>query len=772
VNPGFVIDRAGSYTVELIVHDGTAPSLPDLVAITTENTAPVANAGADQTATVTATVTLDGGASSDVDGDPLTFRWSFLSRPPGSASALSDPAAVMPTFVTDEPGTYSLQLIVNDGTLESVPDTVAVTTANSPPVADAGADQSALVGDTVTLDGSGSNDVDGDPLTSVWSLTIVPPGSAANLSDPSSVTPSFTVDLPGTYVAQLIVNDGTASSQPDTVSISTSNSPPVAAAGDDQLVVAGDLVALDGTASSDADGDPLLFRWSITTRPQASTAVLVGDATDRPAFVADEAGDYVVQLIVNDGTVDSAPDTVLIGAASQPAAVVVIEATDASAAESADGGQFTITRTGDPVSPLSVTYLIIGTATNGADYQPISTNVTIEAGSSTATIDITPIDDDLIEPTERVELRIVDGAGYAAGSPSLAIVSIADDDLPVVTVTAGDANASEAGPAEGTFTFSRTGGTGTDLPVLISRGGTAISSNTGPQDYAAIGEAITIPAGASQATVTLVPLTDNLLEGTETVVLTIRPAPGYVVGAPAAATVTISDDPPVVNIQATDADASESGGDRGVFLLSRSGGDSGAELVVDLEIGGTAVNNTDYALISGLATIPVGETSLPITVVPIPDSRVETPESVVITIQPRSGEPTYQIGTPDSATVTIADDPAIVTVVATDPDASEAGPDPAVLTFTRSGGNLSAPLLVFVSRGGTAANGSDYPSLGGSTFIVTIPADTTSTVVTITPLPDALAEAAETVILTISPNAAYVIGTPGSATVTIADSPP
>lgn len=76
-----------------------------------------------------------------------------------------------------------------------------------------------------------------------------------------------------------------------------------------------------------------------------------------------------------------------------------------------------------------------------------------------------------------------------------------------------------------------------------------------------------------------------------------------------------------------------------------------------------------------------------------------------------------------------------------------------------------------MSRSGTASNGSDYASLGGGTFIVTIPANETSALVTITPLADALVEPVETVILTINPNASYTIGT-ATATVTIADAGP
>lgn len=90
---------------------------------------------------------------------------------------------------------------------------------NRPPRAEAGPDQTVMVGATVQLDGRGSSDVDGDPLSFLWALTSLPAGSAAGLSAPTAAQPTFVVDRPGTYIAQLIVNDGMVASAPDTVTV-------------------------------------------------------------------------------------------------------------------------------------------------------------------------------------------------------------------------------------------------------------------------------------------------------------------------------------------------------------------------------------------------------------------------------------------------------------------------------------------------------------------------------------------------------------------------
>jgi hypothetical protein len=137
---------------------------------------------------------------------------------------------------------------------------------------------------------------------------------------------------------------------------------------------------------------------------------------------------------------------------------------------------------------------------------------------------------------------------------------------------------------------------------------------------------------------------------------------------------------------------------------------------------------------------------------------------MIVTIVPATGVDSYVIGTPDTATVTIADDPPVVSVTATDASAAEAGAEPGVFTFTRTGGDTSGALNVFVSRDGTASNGGDYAAIGGGTLLVTIAAGQASAQVTISPVDDTLVEGDETVVLTLQAATGYTIGPSGTAT--------
>ena len=302
--------------------------LPD---VGPDNQAPVANAGADQAVHVGTLATLDGSSSSDPDGDyPLTYSWQITSKPGGSIATLSDSTAVNPSFTADSFGDYTAELVVTDSqSLSGTPDTVLVSTSNTPPVADAGRDQAIiLLGSTIQLDGTQSYDDDGDTIYYSWTMGSKPVGSTATLSDFSSVSTRFVADVQGDYVVNLVVDDTWAASDPDSVAVGFTNRTPVADAGGNQAVIVGDSVFLNAAGCTDANGDPLTYSWSLASKPDGSAASLTGATTSMASFTADAPGTYVASLVVNDGFVDSDPGNASVTAitADDAAAMALMEA--------------------------------------------------------------------------------------------------------------------------------------------------------------------------------------------------------------------------------------------------------------------------------------------------------------------------------------------------------------------------------------------------------------------------------------------------------------
>lgn len=323
VMASFTADVIGTYVIALTVSNGFQID-SNTVTISTTDAPPMASTGPNQSVAVGSLVTLDGTKSLDFNRQPLTYSWSFVAIPPRSAAVLFGLRSPTPSFIADTTGSYIVGLVVNDGSLSSALSTVTITTGNTPPVAVALATpQIATVNGVVQLDGSKSTDVDGNPLTYAWTLnTTQAPQSMTMLSNPNSVSPTFTVDVPGSYVAQLVVNDGTIASQPATVTVTTNAVPaPTANAGSNQKVSVGSLVQLQGSGS-DPEGLPLTYGWSFVTLPPGSSASLSGKNIQSPTFVADLPGTYSAQLVVYDGQLYSSPATVTITSnGAQPVSV-------------------------------------------------------------------------------------------------------------------------------------------------------------------------------------------------------------------------------------------------------------------------------------------------------------------------------------------------------------------------------------------------------------------------------------------------------------------
>ncbi|CAM3971915.1 hypothetical protein EV679_2373 [Kerstersia gyiorum] len=346
--PSFVADKEGRYQATLSVsHNGQASEPRQLeVNIKTTNRppVPVAKVLTAGGAAVTPTndeppyryqfergvpVVLDASASTDPDGDKLSYRWYLFHNSPGagySVVGLSQPQASRQspeqvfagekmTFTPDVSGDWSVQLIAFDGTTTADTSVKFKTTKpagvpNSKPVArllppEAPRDIQRS-SDPVWLSPV-SYDVDGEALTHYFRWVETPADfTPPDLSEQHSFM-SFTPTKLGKYVIELISEEAGGSklrSDPELTELTVKDAPNRAPTAITtikiQTVLIGDRLVFDATGSADMDGDELFYQWTLIDRPDDSKAVLQNSDKIASYVVTDKPGIYMATLVVTD----------------------------------------------------------------------------------------------------------------------------------------------------------------------------------------------------------------------------------------------------------------------------------------------------------------------------------------------------------------------------------------------------------------------------------------------------------------------------------------
>ena len=297
-----------SFTLRVTDVPGLQASDTCIVNIINGNVPPTANGGPDQTVDEGVTVTLDGSNSSDPDDGMASYQWVQTNGPPVN---LSSTTAVQPTFTAPDVGpsgaSLTFQLTVTDNAGLQSNDTCIVTVSwvNLPPISDAGPDQSANEGDSVTLDGSNSSDPDDGIASYQWTQLG---GTPVTLSNTTVFRPSFTAPNVGpggaSLTFQLTVTDNNGLQSTDTciVNVSWINLSPTADAGPNQTVAEGDTVTLDGSGSTDPDDTIVSYQW---TQLGGTSVTLSDPSAPITTFTAPNVGmsgqSLTFQLTVTDG---------------------------------------------------------------------------------------------------------------------------------------------------------------------------------------------------------------------------------------------------------------------------------------------------------------------------------------------------------------------------------------------------------------------------------------------------------------------------------------
>ncbi len=291
------------------------------------NHPPVSAAGPQQAAFGGANVTLDGSASSDPDGDALTFEWSQTGGP---TVTLATPKAAHATFTAPAVTTATtlvFRLDVFDGHVLATSSTaVTVNPAdanNHAPTASALGPSTVQSGTAVTLDAQASSDPDGDTLTFAWTQTAGPTValSGESVAQATFTAPTVTTSTALSFSVQVADGRGGTASAALTVTVlpATGNHPPVADAGPAQVVNAGAVVTLHGSGT-DPDGDALPgTQW---TQVAGITVALSSPTALSPTFTAPSpaaTAQLEFALVVTDAPgLPSAPSTTRVTVNSKP----------------------------------------------------------------------------------------------------------------------------------------------------------------------------------------------------------------------------------------------------------------------------------------------------------------------------------------------------------------------------------------------------------------------------------------------------------------------
>ncbi len=547
--------------------------------------------------------------------------------------------------------------------------------------------------------------------------------------------------------------------------------------------------SVGGTATSGSDYTTLT--GSVTIPANQTTADITVAISDDALLEASET----ISLTLTGFTASDA-DVSLGTTVSNSATITDNDTATASLAVTTQGNEagtvsivYTVTLSKANNTDATITFDVAdagtGTATSGSDYTAIpgGTKISVSNAGSTGTYTMLVADEALVEATETVVAQISNSSNAAVTiGTATATANITDNDTATVTLAKITDGIEAASPTNALFRVTQTAQSSTDTVITYTVGGTATSGT----DFNALSGAVTILAGNTTADINVAVLNENVVEATETVSLTLT---GFSSGdseisllAPLTASATITDsDTTTITLTAVNADQNEgTGGTTTAFTFSAtlSNPVQGGFTIAYSTADGTAQAGSDYngdvskEVFSGSAN----ESKI-ITVLVTHDGTNEIDEAFTVALGAITATTLGgSISIADSPqTGTIRNDDALtISIAATDANADENTAATGTYRVTRNSvlGNTTVNLAIDASS--TAADtdwtqsGATLSSLApNSTGTVTIPDGSTFVDITLTPTTDLHAEAAETVRLNITSDAAYVTGSPDNATVTI-----
>jgi hypothetical protein len=412
-------------------------------------------------------------------------------------------------------------------------------------------------------------------------------------------------------------------------------------------------------------------------------------------------------------------------------------------------------------------------------------------GATTAAVRVTPIADSVSETNETVRFSILPGTTYRLTDPAIASGTIVDDEGEV-TLSIAPSTVLEDGSTPMVYTFTRSGFVDRAIQVGFSFGGTA-TRNTDYQaqagtsttaTFTGTGGTVSFAPGETTKTITIQPVADITQEADETVALTLQAGTGYAAVTTSPVTGVIVNDEGTINIGVAPTTVLEDGGDTLIYTFTRSVY-TGNAIAVNFTLSGNTTGGTgpdaDYDLVgatlnsnTGTVNFDAGQTTATVRITPRRDAVLEGNETATLTLNSGSG---YVLGVQASATGTILNDEAEITLAVAPNSVREDGTTPIVYTFTRNPFTyVNRDITVAFDVGGSAVLATDFnvTATPSTTFTATggtvsFAAGETTKTVTILPIGDVARETDKTVSLKLRGGDGYVATTTANVDATIVD---